>query len=224
MTLFRLGQHLQALNIPAAASCVSFPDIVDVRNIFLTLWYDKTDASHLLFIDSDMDFDSQLIVDMLAFDKPLVGTLYPARVLPTKFVGRALTPYPTEEVVSGHIRIDGAGTGIMLISRDCITKMLEVIPSLSSDKLMTRHTAHELLEKMELTRLIHAFDQLVVDDVKMAEDLSFCHRWKETCGGEVWANIMYDIGHSGTYRFSGRYIDLFKAKLSVEPSGTINNG
>lgn len=210
MSLFRLGQHLQMLGIPAAASTVSFPDIVDVRNIFLTLWYDKTDASHLLFIDADMDFESHMIADMIAFDQPLVGTIYPAKVLPQKFVGRAATPQPAEEVIKGFIKVDGVGTGIMLIRRDCVTKMLAADPLLSSDKLMARHTAHNLLEQMNLARLIHGFDQIIIDDVKTAEDLSFCHRWKTLCGGEVWANIVYEIGHTGAYRFSGRYIDLFK--------------
>ena len=47
--------------------------------IFFTRWFDKTDASHLLFLDADMGFDPQLIVDMIAFDQPLTGAAYPKR-------------------------------------------------------------------------------------------------------------------------------------------------
>lgn len=215
MSLFRLGQHLQALGIPAAASTVSFPDIVDVRNIFLSLWYDQTDATHLLFVDSDMDFDSRLIVDMIHFNKPLVGAIYPARVLPLKFVGRAGTPQPTEKVTDGFLKVDGVGAGILLIRRDCITDMICANSAISSDKGLGQHTAHNLFEQMNLKRIIRAFDQVIVNDVKMAEDLSFCHRWRSLCGGEVWANVVYPIGHTGPYRFEGRYIDLFKQEKEI---------
>lgn len=212
MSLFRLGQHLQSLDIPAAASTVSLPDIVDVRNLFLTLWYDNTDASHLLLIDADMDFDSHLVVDMIKFGQPVVGALYPARVLPTQFVGKAAHSRHSENVVNGFIKVDGIGAGIMLVERDCITKMIAADPALSSAKRTAGQTVRALMDSMGLARLIHGFDNLIVDDVKMSEDLSFCRRWQQLCGGEIWANIVHDIGHSGTYRFSGRYIDLFTAE------------
>lgn len=209
MSLFRLGQHLQMLGIPAAASTVSLPDIVDARNLFLTLWYDNSDASHLLFVDADMDFDSNLIVEMIKFGQPVVGALYPARVLPLKFVGKAAHPHPADSVVNGFIKVGGVGAGIMLIERDCITKMLAADPALSSEKRTAGQTVRTLMDQMGLNRIIHGFDQLIVDDVKMSEDLSFCRRWQTTCGGEIWANIVYEIGHTGAFRFAGRYVELF---------------
>ena len=134
MSLFRLGQHLEHHGIKGAAATVSFPDIADVRNIFLTLWYDQSDATHILFIDSDMDFESRLVIDMIEFDQPLVGAIYPAKVLPTKFVGRAGPTAQAEVINRGFMLVEGVGAGIMLIKRECITKMLEADPSIASDK------------------------------------------------------------------------------------------
>jgi hypothetical protein len=43
------------------------------------LWFDRTNASHLLFIDGDMGFDPRVIVDMIELDQPVVGVIYPKR-------------------------------------------------------------------------------------------------------------------------------------------------
>jgi hypothetical protein len=60
-------------------STISYVDANDARNYLLTLWYNKTDASHLLFVDADMGFGPQLIFDMVALDKPITGVIYPKR-------------------------------------------------------------------------------------------------------------------------------------------------
>jgi hypothetical protein len=35
---------------------ISYSEIAESRNYLLTYWFDKTDASHILFIDTDMGF------------------------------------------------------------------------------------------------------------------------------------------------------------------------
>ena len=58
---------------------IAYADIVESRNFLLTHWYDKTDATHLLFIDADMGYDPQLIIDMVGLGKPVVGVVSPKR-------------------------------------------------------------------------------------------------------------------------------------------------
>ena len=41
-------------------AALSFPDIVDLRNVFTSIWYDGISASHMLFVDADMQFDSRI--------------------------------------------------------------------------------------------------------------------------------------------------------------------
>src|SRR5258708_30612341 len=60
---------------------ISYADLVESRNYLLTYWFDKTDASHILFLDADMGFKAELIADMIAFDKPIVGVVAPKRQL-----------------------------------------------------------------------------------------------------------------------------------------------
>ena len=58
---------------------ISYANVGEARNALLTHWFDKTDFTHLLFVDADMGFEPQLIADMLAFDKPIVGVIYAKR-------------------------------------------------------------------------------------------------------------------------------------------------
>jgi hypothetical protein len=56
------------------------------------------------------------------------------------------------------------------------------------------------------------FDKLPVgDDVPPTEDISFCRRWTDQCGGEIRAIIDAEIWHHGPFRYAGTYVDNLKA-------------
>src|SRR5260221_10260862 len=83
MTTHMWQQVLSGKGIGAGISTLSFPDIGELRDMATTIWYDSMpDFTHLLFIDADMGFPAELVLDMLMFDEPLVGTIYPQRHLP----------------------------------------------------------------------------------------------------------------------------------------------
>src|SRR4029079_10046883 len=58
---------------------ISYANVGEARNALLTHWFDKTAFNHLLFVDADMGFAPQLIADMRACDKPVVGVIYAKR-------------------------------------------------------------------------------------------------------------------------------------------------
>lgn len=205
VSLFRLGQALADAKVPAAIGTMSMIDIVEARNVFLTVFMDRTDATHLLFVDADNDFPADLIKAMIARDHPLVGTVYPARVFPPKFVGRCIGEAP-HDVDDGFIKVDGVGAGIMLIRRDCVERLLEADPSLSV-KPNRGHAGAALIEQMKLERIISAFNRVEVDGETRAEDLSFCYRWR-SLGEDIWANISYEIGHTGPHTYRSRYLEV----------------
>jgi hypothetical protein len=203
---------------------MSYADISESRNFMLTHWYDKTDASHILFVDADMGFDPQLILDMIGFGKPVVGVIAPKRQIDLKrlaslaakgtptaqaiarahdFIVKRGNQPRTTRTVKGFIEVDGCGAGILLIERSCIDTMLTAIPEIS-DGSASRNSP---LAK-DLDRLLRPFEILSVDGARLSEDLSFCHRWRNLCGGEIWANIAHEITHVGLQRFTGRYADV----------------
>ena len=44
-----------------------------------------------------------------------------------------------------------------------------------------------------------------------SEDISFCKRWTQDCGGIIWACVDENIGHHGPFKYSGAYIEKLKA-------------
>jgi hypothetical protein len=184
-------------------------DVVDARNTFLTFWYDGHPAcSHILMVDSDMEFEPNLIEDMLAFDKPVVGCYYARRTMPASLVGRSFGSDTIEDVVDGHLKVMGVGAGVLLIKRSAIDAMLDKMPELSSTNIKYE-PGYPTLEMYGGKRIIRAFDRITKDGVKLSEDLSFCERVYES-GGEVWANVNHIIGHHGMFNYAIRHMDFLE--------------
>lgn len=192
---------------------LSYPDIVEIRNIFTSIWYDKMQTSHMLFIDSDMAWPPELILDMIRFNKPLVGALCPKKKMPIEFAGRAKRG--DARVVNGFMEVSGVGGAIMLISREVVTAILAKWPELSDTTTVKNHAAKAILDAQGVSRLIKVFNKLHVDGEEFSEDLSFCHRWME-CGGEVWGNIAHPVSHIGLFEYSGSYYEQIKDQIRVE--------
>lgn len=206
-SLIALSRALEMNGMAGGFGTLSYPDIVEIRNIFLTIWYDRIQTSHMLFIDADMGFAPELILDMIRFSKPLVGALCPKKKLPIEFAGRAKVG--DSRVVNGFMEVNGIGGAVMLISREVVTAMLQKYPEISDTTTVKNHAAKQILEQQGVNRLIKAFNKVSIDGEEFSEDLSFCHRWN-ACGGEVWANIMHPVTHVGLHEFTGAYWDQIK--------------
>ena len=202
-----LRMHLATKGIGGGISTLSFPDIAELRSMAMTIWYDTMpNSSHILFIDADMGFAPELVSDMLLFDEPLIGTVYPQRKLPLSWAGSG-TGESTTARRGDFMLVEGVGFGCTLIRRDLVTKMLEKMPELVDDRLKL-HPAGETLRQAGTNRLIRAFEKMDLPDRGLvSEDLSFCIRWKQ-CGGETWAAIGHRISHVGPFDYSGRYLDV----------------
>lgn len=195
---------------------MSFPDLEDLRSMFLTIWFDKIDASHILFVDADMQFDPQLVLDMVDFDKELVGCLYPKRTLPISWVGSAL-PGP-EQREQGFLKVEGIGFGVALVSRECVQRIID--GGCEIERNLDRSAAGQVLKSQGIDRMIRAFDKVRLADSTLSEDFSFCRRFLDV-GGDVWAAIDHRVTHVGHYGFSGCYSDgkYPKFKLYEEANG-----
>jgi len=238
-SLYRLVRACERQKWNTTFATISYADIVESRNFLLTHWFDKTDATHLLFIDADMGFEPQLVLDMVGLDKPVVGVVYPKRQIDlerlTKLVGEGESPpraiNRAHDFIlrrnarsgavnaKGFVEVDGIGAGVLLIRRDCVDTMLKKMPELS-DKGAKKSSP---LAK-NLDRLIRAFEPMFVDSGRLSEDFAFCHRWRQ-CGGEIWANITHEITHIGLHRFKGRYSNARTGpRVSVRASPLVVTG
>jgi hypothetical protein len=212
-SLVALTKEMTEAGIFGGFSALSFPDIVDLRNVFLSVWYDALDATHMLFVDADMQFEPALIRDMLNADKPLIGSIYPKKRLPMDWVGSALVPPAEPE--GGLLELQGLGCGTMLIRRDCIDNMIEA-GTVEIDTDLSGTALNSLLEPHGVKRIIRAFDKITTPDKrKLSEDFSLCYRHRKA-GGKVYAAINHQITHLGVYPFSARYGDMYAMKEAAE--------
>jgi hypothetical protein len=209
-TTTMLMQMFMAKGIRGSMAAFSYPDVAEARNILLTGWYDGLpESTHCLFIDSDMGFAPEVVLDMLMFNEPMVGALYTRKVIPVQWAASGLGDDFAERR-GDFMKVAGLGMGCFLIRRDAIDIMLQKFPDLS-DTRMKFHSAKEMIPN----RIIRAFDGFDnPDDAtagKMSEDLAFCCRWR-MCGGDVWASIGHTIEHVGLYSYKANYLQIIGQK------------
>lgn len=206
MTTHALQQAFATKSIAGSVSTLSFPDIAELRSMATTIWYDTMpDNQYLLFIDSDMGFSPDMVLDMFHFDEPVVGAIYPQRNLPTSWAGSGTGEVQTTRR-GNFMEVEGVGMGVTLIRRDVITVMLQKFPELIDTKIGLQPYA-KILQSAGANRLLRVFDKMTIPERGVvSEDLSFCIRWRQ-CGGQVWAAVGYRISHVGPYDYGACYLE-----------------
>jgi hypothetical protein len=195
---------LSEAGIVGMFATASLAFIEELRNIILTVFYDTTDASHLLFVDDDVGFPPSLVMDLITADVPLCGAMYAQRSLPLTWAGTFLKG--DTERRGPFLKVEGIGMGVALIRRDCVDAMLQKFLELS-DERVENHLAKEILGPKGLKRIIRAFDPLDRSDVGIArDDIAFCMRHSD-CGGDVWAHITHTVRHIGMYDYGKCFAD-----------------
>jgi hypothetical protein len=194
-TSHEMMSALAAKGIQAGIGSFSWPDIEEVRNVVLSWWYDATDYTHLLFVDADMGFPAQMVLDMLTFGEPMVGAIYRKKCNEVEWVVSGGLDAP--EARNGFIEVEGLGMGCFLIRRDAIPPMIEKFP-----EKVYPYIAIADFRWQGPNRTLAFFDQMRIPEGKVSEDISFCRRYREA-GGKVWATVAYQTHHEGPHVFSG---------------------
>ena len=205
-TTHALQQAFMAKSIAGSVGTLSFPDIAELRSMAMTIWYDTMpDVDYLLFIDADMGFSPEMVTDMMLFDEPLIGAIYPQRNLPVSWAGSGTGELHTQRR-GNFMLVEGVGMGVTLIKREVVTRMLAKFPELVDTRIGLQPYA-KILQSAGANRLIRLFDKMDIPERGwVSEDLSFCIRWRE-CGGEVWAAVGYRISHVGGYDYGACYLE-----------------
>jgi hypothetical protein len=218
MTTHAIHQTLAAKAIAGSFSTLSFPDIAELRSMAMTIWYDAMPQSdYLLFIDADMAFPPDLILDMILLNEPIVGTIYPQRKMPISWAGSGDGGTHTERRAN-FMKVEGVGMGCTLIRRDVVATFLQKMPELVDTRIKL-HPAKEMMEQAGTNRIIRAFEKLDIPERGLvSEDLSFCIRWGRM-GGSIWAGIGYEMNHIGPFNYSGcylRHVEEVQKKMALE--------
>ena len=208
------------------------------RNLCVAEFLNHEDKyTHLLFIDSDIDFRAKTIFKMLDFDKDIISVPYPMKTMSWDKIWRRLDTkegainnadelarsgftFPVKvkdpnsiTVEKGLAELTHAPTGCMLIKRNVIEKMIEAYPHLEIYQPTNINGKEEKKDNM-----YNLFDTLHDTKSKryFGEDFGFCQRWADI-GGKVYGYIDDPISHIGEYCYTGRFKDdLWQATRPVK--------
>ncbi len=192
----------------------------------------RSGATHLMFIDSDIGFNPQDVIALLAIQDEtspydVIGGPYPKKCISWEKIKMAVDkgvadedPNRLEKFVGDYVfnpksgqtqipigqpvEVSEIGTGFMMIRRRTFEKYQEAFPELSykPDHVRTEH--------FDGSREIMAYFDCIIDPESkryLSEDYMFCYNVQKM-GGQVWFCPWMQLQHVGTYIFGGSLADL----------------
>lgn len=192
----------------------------------------RSGATHLMFIDSDIGFNPQDVIALLAIQDDaspydVIGGPYPKKCISWEKIKMAVDkgvadddPNKLEKFVGDYVfnpksgqtqipigqpvEVSEIGTGFMMIRRRTFEKYMEAFPELSykPDHVRTEH--------FDGSREIMAYFDCIIDPASkryLSEDYMFCYNVQKM-GGQVWFCPWMQLQHVGTYIFGGSLADL----------------
>ena len=184
----------------------------------------RSGCTHLLFIESDIQFNPQDVLALLALDKDIIGGPYPKKSINWSNIVNAVkrnadnkdfnpgmldgvtgdfvfnpVPGTTSFKVTEPVEVMEIGTGFMMVKREVFEKYAEEYPHLHYKP------DHVGQANFDGTRYIHAYFDTVIDPQShryLSEDYMFCQNAR-AIGLQVWLCPWMKTTHVGTYGFQG---------------------
>lgn len=187
----------------------------------------RSGSTHLMFIDSDIGFDADSVLTLLALqgDETPYDVLagpYPKKTISWEKIKQAvdkgaadedprnlenyvgdfvfnLTPGIQEFRIDQPVEVMETGTGFMMIRR----KSFEIFKNAYPEYAYLPD--HVRTAEFDGSREIHAyFDCIIEEETKryLSEDYMFCHLLRKA-GGKIWLCPWLPLKHMGSYIFGG---------------------
>jgi hypothetical protein len=183
-----------------------------------------TDATHLLFIDSDIGFAPEQVFRLLAFDADVTAAAYPFKRINWEKVRKGAQegrldfealgldyvfyPETTGPMAARNdfVRVRHTGTGFLMIRRPALMRMCEVHSELRYK--MAQRTSDLLREDGPYSFALFECMIEAETGLYLSEDYAFCRRWRDL-GGEIWLDIRSALTHHGPHAFKGDFVKEF---------------
>ena len=193
VSLFNLGKILRKQGIDHTLVTMANSSIITQgRSKLANVFMNATDADFLLFIDSDIGFESNHVLRLLNRKKHIVCASYPKKTIPLEFAHVNTSEPP--EMEGDLVKIKGAGLGFTLIHRSVFTTISKHYPEL-------KYTPDNPENDKEIENSYHYFCEIKNDNAYLAEDMSFFNRAREV-GYDVWMDSTIRLSHVGSHVFS----------------------
>lgn len=162
------------------------------RNTLVAKFMHNPSATHLMFIDADIGWQSWHPLALVDRKVDIIGGMYPMKTLPLKWVVNGLAD--KEADASGLQEVSKAGTGFLMIKRDVFTKLRE-------HPAVKRYKNDIALDPVYDQYMCTYFDTAVREGRYLSEDWTFCANYRDL-GGKIYIDKRVLLQHSGSYVFS----------------------
>lgn len=182
------------------------------RNNLVAKFLANKQATHLMFIDSDIRFSPESILRLALHDTTVACGLYPMKGLPIRYV---LNIVPDARQIGSLYEVSTAGTGFMLINRAVIEELIEKMPELKYKDSLSLGPQYE-------PHMYALFDTMIDEfGHYLSEDWTFCKRVREVIHRPIWVDTEIKLDHQGAYNFQG---DVDQIKKLVDEWNAAKTG
>jgi hypothetical protein len=204
------------------------------RNTLVSFFMENKDATHLFFIDADIEFNPEDLLRQVAYDKPIVVGAYPKKAINwDSIITAARNPELDEnsQSIEGHSSNYVVNFDFLKDENGNRTPQVQIVDNLV--KLKDAGTGFMCIKKEVIQQLMDAHPDLkYVNDINvdkkfepymyalfdtmidpesrryLSEDYMFCRLW-QNMGGEVYLDPRTALNHVGHYTFRGNIRKLF---------------
>ena len=209
LSIFQMIQKLGQSKVEVGINTMKSPLIHQARN-YLSSVFLTTEYTHLLFIDSDVEFGPEVGLRMLVADKDIITTPYRVkdeRINQPRYTVKFADPKIVPILPGGLVEIEAGPTGLMLIHRRVFEKIIKNRPDLK-----IKNSANQALKETDKSHSFYYnfFDFAFEDGYTYGEDVSFCKLARKE-GFKLYANTESPTGHRGEYAWIGKFGDSLKS-------------
>jgi hypothetical protein len=234
-SMMRLCILFNKYEIPYTVSTLANESLVTRgRNTLVSFFMENPKATHLMFIDADIEFNPEDILRMVAYNKPIVCGAYPKKAVNWQSIIDAARNEAFEETsatIEGHssnyvvnfeFNTDEEGNRLPQVQVvDNLIKLKDAgtgFMLIQKDVIQKMFDNHpELKYKNDINVgsqfepfMYALFDTMIDPDSRryLSEDYTFCRLW-QMMGGDVFLDPRTGLNHVGHYTFKGNIRKLF---------------
>lgn len=165
------------------------------RNDLLEIAF-SNDFDHILWIDSDIEWNPEWAVKLILSDKDVIGGTYPKKSLEEQYTVKSEIKDFVEND-EGLVSVSSLGTGFLKVSKKAFTYLWDI--------------SQPYIHNGKENRWV--FEVKVQDNDIISEDGLMCQKLKEG-GFEIFLDISMTCNHIGTLKYQGNF-KAFIDKLKI---------
>ena len=172
--------------------------VAKARNKLATMFLDIPEATDLFFIDDDLGFPAQKVLDFINNPVDILAGVYPKKNDTLDFPATLSITADTRELIEkdGLLMAQLAPTGFMKLTREAVEKLASVSTRMK-----------EVNASGDVDEFANIFETGVGHDgFFWGEDYTLCRKWG-SLGGEVWVDPSIPFTHRGNHKWKASLQD-----------------